>query len=89
MLEHYTPKEELVNKFWETLKNPNLNSEVKITIINLLRELDADWSYETCEEYLGEDYPLYIEDNDIITIDKILKAHYYLKNKNKLSILDY
>lgn len=38
------------------------------------------------EEYLGEDYPLYIEDNDTITIDKILKAHYYLKNKSKIDL---
>ncbi len=54
LLERYVPKEEMINKLWETLKNPNLQSEVKITILNLLRELDADWSYETCEEYLGD-----------------------------------
>ncbi|MBD5403329.1 hypothetical protein HDR58_11115 [bacterium] len=54
LLEHYTQKDELINKLWEVLKNENLQSEVKITVINLLRELDADWSYETCEEYLGD-----------------------------------
>lgn len=54
LLEHYIPKQELINKLWETLKNKNLQSEVKITILNLLRELDSDWSYETCEEYLGD-----------------------------------
>ena len=54
LLERYVPKEEMINKLWETLKNQNLQSEVKITILNLLRELDADWSYETCEEYLGD-----------------------------------
>ena len=54
LLERYTPKEEMINNLWETLKNQNLPSEVKITILNLLRELDADWSYETCEEYLGD-----------------------------------
>lgn len=54
MLEHYLPKDELVNKLWETLKNKNLQTEVKITILNLLRELDADWSYESCEEYLDD-----------------------------------
>lgn len=54
MLEHFVPKDELVAKFWETLKNPNLQTEVKITILNLLRELDADWSYESCEEYLDD-----------------------------------
>lgn len=54
MLEHYVPKEELINKLWETLKNQNLQTEVKITILNLLRDLDADWSYESCEEYLDD-----------------------------------
>ena len=54
MLEHFVPKEELINKLWETLKNQNLQTEVKITVLNLLRELDADWSYESCEEYLDD-----------------------------------
>lgn len=54
MLERYVPKKELINGLWETLKNQNLQSEVKITILNLLREMDSDWSYETCEEYLGD-----------------------------------
>lgn len=54
LLEHFIPKEELVSKLWETLKNQNLPTEVKITILNLLRELDADWSYESCEEYLDD-----------------------------------
>ncbi|MGN0031295.1 MAG: hypothetical protein ACI37Q_05000 [Candidatus Gastranaerophilaceae bacterium] len=54
MLEHFVPKNELINKLWETLKNPNLETEIKITILNLLRELDADWSYESCEEYLDD-----------------------------------
>lgn len=54
LLEHYVQKDELVTKLWETLKNQDLQTEVKITILNLLRELDADWSYETCEEYLDD-----------------------------------
>lgn len=54
LLEHFLPKEELVTKLWETLKNQNLQSETKITILNLLRELDSDWSYQSCEEYLDD-----------------------------------
>ena len=50
LLEHFVPKEELVNKLWETLKKQNIQTEVKITILNLLRELDADWSYEATDE---------------------------------------
>ncbi len=54
LLERYTQKDELINKLWETLKNKNLETEVKITILNLLRELDSDWSYEMTEEYLDD-----------------------------------
>ncbi len=55
LLERYVEKDKLINKFWEMLKNPALNSEVKITVINLLREMDADWSYKDCEDILGEE----------------------------------
>lgn len=63
MLEHYIPKDELVNKLWAALKNQNLQTEVKITILNLLRDLDSDWSYETCEEYLQEDAKSLLDEN--------------------------
>ena len=54
LLEHFVPKEELISKLWEALNNKSLQSEVKITIINLLREWDADWSYEECSQYLDD-----------------------------------
>ena len=54
LLERYVQKQELINKLWETLKNQNLETEVKITILNLLRDFDSDWSYESCEEYLDD-----------------------------------
>lgn len=54
MLEHFVPKDRLIAKFWEVLKNENLQTDVKITILNLLRDLDADWSYENCEQYLDD-----------------------------------
>jgi len=62
LLEHFIPKEELISKFWETLKNQNLQTETKITIINMLRELDADWSYDNCSEYL-EDADSLLDEN--------------------------
>ena len=63
MLEHYVPKEEFITKLWATLKNQNLQSEVKITILNLLRELDSDWSYQTCEDYLEDDAKMLLDEN--------------------------
>ncbi|MCM1339011.1 MAG: hypothetical protein NC191_05015 [Muribaculaceae bacterium] len=61
LLERYVEKDEFVSKLWETLKNQNLDSEVKITILNLLRDLDSDWSYESCEEYLDDASALFDE----------------------------
>ena len=63
LLEHFVPKEEFVSKLWETLKNQNLQSETKITILNLLRELDSDWSYQSCEEYLEDDAKSLLDEN--------------------------
>ncbi len=63
LLEHYLPKEELINKLWSALKIQNLQTEVKITILNLLRDLDSDWSYETCEEYLEDDAKSLLDEN--------------------------
>ena len=54
LLEHFIQKDELVNGLWETLKCKTLPSEVKITILNLLREIDSDWSYEDCDAYLDD-----------------------------------
>lgn len=63
MLEHYIPKGDLINKLWAALKNQTLQTDVKITILNLLRELDSDWSYETCEEYLQDDAKSLLDEN--------------------------
>ena len=54
LMEHFIEKEELVKGLWELLKGKALPTEVKITILNLLREKDADWSYEDCHEYLED-----------------------------------
>ena len=62
LLERYVPKNEFISKLWETLKQQKLSNEVKITILNLLRDLDSDWSYETCEEFL-EDAESLLDEN--------------------------
>ncbi len=54
LLEHCLPKDELISGLWEILKNKNLATDVRIMVLNLLRELDSDWSYEDCSEYLDD-----------------------------------
>lgn len=63
LLERYAPKSEMISKFWDMLKNPSLSSEVKIAIINILREIDSDWSYQETERVLGEDSAQILDDN--------------------------
>lgn len=62
LLEHFIKKEDLVSGLWETLNNKSVKSEAKITIINLLRELDADWSFEDFADY-AEDADEILDEN--------------------------
>ena len=54
LLEHCLPKEELISGLWEILKNKNLQTDVRIMVLNLLRELDSEWSYEDCSDYIED-----------------------------------
>ena len=63
LLEHFVPKDELVSQLWETLKNKTLGTDVKVIIINLLREMDSDWSYQDCEDFLGDEAVDILDEN--------------------------
>lgn len=54
LLEHFAPKEELIAGLWELMKNKNLNADIRVMILNMLRELDADWSYADCSDYIDD-----------------------------------
>ena len=54
LMEHFIDRNELVSGLWDLLKGKTLPTEIKITILNLLREKDADWSYEDCHQYLED-----------------------------------
>ena len=81
LLEHFVEKTELINKLWETLKNKNLENDIKITILNLLRELDSDWSYESCQEYLEDGKTLLDEHTKQLLTPPKLSDSYNRVNK--------
>ena len=54
LLEHFVSKDELVSGLWELMKNKNLNTDIRVMVLNMLRELDADWSYDSCAEYVED-----------------------------------
>lgn len=46
LLEHFIEKSDLIKGYWEILQNKALSGEIRITVLNILRELDSDWSFE-------------------------------------------
>ncbi len=58
----YCPEKDLIEKLWEIIKNNLSSSKAKIFALDLLREIDTDWSYEECGKYL--DNPDELVDSD-------------------------
>ena len=54
LLEHFAVKTELIAGLWELMKDKNLNTDIRVMVLNMLRELDADWSYDNCAEYVDD-----------------------------------
>lgn len=54
LLEHFIPKDMLIAGLWDVLKNKNLKTDIRVMVLNMLRELDADWSYEDCSQYIED-----------------------------------
>ncbi len=54
LLEHFAVKNELIAGLWELMKDKNLNTDIRVMVLNMLRELDADWSYDNCAEYVED-----------------------------------
>ena len=54
LLEHFLPKDALISGLWDVLKNKNLRTDIRVMVLNMLREIDADWSYEDCSQYIED-----------------------------------
>ena len=54
LLEHFVSKDELISGLWEMMKNKNLDTDIRVMVLNMLRELDADWSYDSCADYIED-----------------------------------
>ena len=52
LLLRYCPQEELSEKLWGIIKNNLTSNQTKIFALDLLRDIDVDWSYEECNKYL-------------------------------------
>lgn len=54
LLEHFIAQKDLIAGLWELMKNKNLNTDIRVMVLNMLRELDADWSYDECTDYIED-----------------------------------
>ena len=52
LLLRYCPPDELSEKLWGIIKNKLTSNQAKIFALDLLRDIDTDWSYEECNKYL-------------------------------------
>ena len=55
LLQRYTKPEELTNHLWGIIKSNLTTNAMKIFALDFLREIDSEWSYEECEEYINTD----------------------------------
>lgn len=54
LLEHFVPKEDLIAGLWNLMQNKNLSTDIRVMVLNMLRELDAEWSYDDCADYIED-----------------------------------
>lgn len=52
LLLRYCPAKELSEKLWSIIKNSMTSNQAKIFALDLLRDIDSNWSYDECEQYL-------------------------------------
>ena len=52
LLVRYCPPKELVEKLWSIIKSNMSSNQAKIFALDLLRDIDTNWTYENCDQYL-------------------------------------
>src|SRR5574344_426251 len=72
LLIRYTPKKELIERLWNLIKNPMAVNLTKIVALDILRDIDTDWSYENCENYLENPDELIDNDTKKLLTDAII-----------------
>lgn len=62
LLLRYCPSNELSDKLWSIIKSTMASNQAKIFALDLLRDINSNWSYEECGQYL--DNPDELVDSD-------------------------
>ena len=96
LLERYADKEELTSHLWGLLKNNHTSNETKIVVLNFLRDLDSNWSYDDCGQFLQDEAELIDHDTQLLLSNAIINPEVQidfldfvnsLNTKDKITLL--
>lgn len=96
LLERYADKDELTNHLWSLLKNSHASNETKIVALNFLRDLDSNWSYDDCGQFLQDEAELIDHDTQLLLSNAIINPEVQidfldfinsLNTKDKITLL--
>lgn len=91
LLERYADKSELTAHLWAMLKNSRFSNETKIVVLNFLRDIDSNWSYDECGQYLDNEEELVDSDTKLLLKNAITNPEVqidFLDFVNSLNIKD-
>lgn len=54
LLKRYCSQNELIEKLWSIIKNNLATSQAKIFALDLLRDIDSNWTYDECNQYFDD-----------------------------------
>lgn len=97
LLERYAPKDELTAHLWAILKNSMVSNETKIVVLNFLRDIDSNWSYNECGKYLENEDELVDSDTKLLLKNAIINPEVQidfldfinsLNTKDKITLIE-
>lgn len=68
----YCPSNELIERLWNIIKNNMASNQAKIFALDLLRDIDANWTYEECDKYIDNPEELVEADTKKFLIMQLL-----------------
>lgn len=83
----YCPSNELVEKLWNIIKNNMASNQAKIFALDLLRDIDANWTYEECDKYIDNPEELVEADTKKILDNAIINPEVQIDFLDFLSSL--
>lgn len=87
LLLRYCQQSELIEKLWNIIKNNMASNNAKIFALDLLRDIDTNWSYEECDKYIENSEELIESDTKKILDNAIINPEVQIDFLDFLSSL--